>query len=49
MILLQFFQQRYRDDEAKDNSHLALDLIPLLVKGDDDHVRKLLEDTTCEN
>ena len=46
---LQFFQQRYRDDEAKDNSHLALDLIPLLVKGDDDHVRKLLEDTTCEN
>ena len=45
----QFFQQRYNEDEAENNSHLALELISLLIKSDDANVKKLLEEATHEN
>jgi exonuclease SbcD len=39
----QYFSQRYKTEDAKKNAHLALDLIQLLAKGDEERARALLE------
>jgi len=46
---LQYFSQRYGAEEAQRNAHLALDLIQLLVKGDEERTRVLLEDAFNED
>jgi len=46
---LQFFSQRHNEKEADKNAHLALDLIPLLAKGDEDKVKELLEEAPSED
>jgi len=46
---LQYFSQRYRAEEAQRNAHLALDLIQLLVKGDEERTRVLLEEAYNED
>jgi len=39
----QYFAQRYKESDVERNAHLALDLIQLLVKGDDVKATSLLE------
>jgi hypothetical protein len=39
----QYFSQRYKTENAENNAHLALDLIQLLAKGDEERARALLE------
>jgi DNA repair exonuclease SbcCD nuclease subunit len=45
----QYFSQRYEEKESEKNAHLALDLIRLLVKGDEDRTRALLEEVFNED
>jgi len=46
---VEFFSQRYKRGEAEKNARLALDLIQLLVKGDEEKAKKLLEEAFNEN
>ncbi|MCW4021266.1 MAG: DNA repair exonuclease [Candidatus Bathyarchaeota archaeon] len=45
---LQYLSQRHKRKETERYAHLSLDLIPLLVKGDEERARALLEGTVCE-
>ena len=40
---LQFFSQRYDQEEAERKARIALDIMQFLVKGDDDMVKRILE------
>jgi DNA repair exonuclease SbcCD nuclease subunit len=40
---LQFFSQRYSQEEAERKARIALDIMQFLVKGDDDAVKRILE------
>lgn len=44
----QYFSQRYKETDAEKNAHLALDLIQLLVKGDEKKAALLLEESLNE-
>ena len=44
----QYFSQRYKEIDAEKNAHLALDLIQLLVKGDEKKAALLLEENLNE-
>ncbi len=46
---VQFFSQRYKDEIARKNAHLALELIPLLVEGKEEKARELLEASLDED
>jgi len=46
---MQFFKQRHKDRDAERNARLALNLIQLLTKGDEEKARTLLEETLNEN
>ncbi len=46
---VEYFSQRYPKREAEDYARLALDLIQPLIKGDDDRVRKLVEELFRED
>jgi exonuclease SbcD len=45
----QYFSQRFKEKDAEKNAHLALDLIQLLAKGDEERSRALLEAAFCED
>jgi DNA repair exonuclease SbcCD nuclease subunit len=45
----QYFSQRYKETDAERNAHLALDLIQLLVKGDEQKATLLLEEFLNED
>ena len=46
---VEYFSQRYPKREAEDYARLALDLIQPLIKGDEDRVRKLVEELFRED
>jgi exonuclease SbcD len=45
----QYFSQRYKEPDAERNAHLALDLIQVLVKGDEEKATSLLEEVPNED
>jgi exonuclease SbcD len=45
----QYFSQRYKEPDAERNARLALDLIQLLVKGDEEKAASLLEEVPSED
>jgi len=45
----QYFSQRYKETDAEKNAHLALELIQLLVKGDEEKATSLLEEVLNED
>jgi hypothetical protein len=45
----QYFSQRYKETDAERNAHLALDLIQLLVKGNEEKAASLLEEALNED
>jgi DNA repair exonuclease SbcCD nuclease subunit len=45
----QYFSQRYKETDAERNAHLALELIQLLVKGDEAKATTLLEESLSED
>ncbi|MBS7657100.1 DNA repair exonuclease [Candidatus Bathyarchaeota archaeon] len=45
----QFFLQRFKQEEAEKIAHLALDLLQLLVKGEEEKATSLLEESFNEN
>ena len=46
---VEFFSQRYKENEASRNAHLAQDLIQLLVTEDEERSRELLEEAFGED
>jgi DNA repair exonuclease SbcCD nuclease subunit len=45
----QYFSQRYKESDVEKNAHLALNLIHLLVKGDEEKASSLLEEVFNED
>ena len=46
---VEFFSQRYKKKQASRIAHLSQDLVQLLVRGDEDRTRKLLEEVLDED